>query len=275
VKGAEDVEMRTRFAPAPTGHLHLGHVHNAIHVWEFAQAHNGTVLLRIEDHDRQRARPEFEVSIRKDLEWLGFHPHEEAARQSERDEVYRAVITDLAARGLVFGCDCSRQDIAAVGEDARTELRYRGTCRTRGLGLAEGRGWRVRIEPGIEHFVDGIQGAAVQDPFHQCGDVLVRDRLGNWTYQFAVAVDDYLQNISHVIRGMDLFASTGRQIRLARLAGRAEPASFRHHGLIMRTPTQKLSKSDGDTGVHELRKRGWTAEAVIELARWPVGASQK
>ena len=259
--------MRTRFAPAPTGHLHLGHVHNAIQVWEFARGHGGRVVLRIEDHDRQRARSEFEAAIRNDLEWLGFQPDEEAPRQSERDGVYRGVIADLARQGLVYGCSCSRQDMAATGTGTSGERRYAGTCRARGLGLDDRWGWRVRIEPGVEHFVDGIQGPAAQDPSGQCGDVLVRDRLGNWTYQFAVAVDDYLQDISHVIRGMDLFDSTGRQIRLARLAGRAVPASFRHHGLIMRTPTQKLSKSDGDTGIGELRRRGWTREAVIEAAK--------
>ena len=110
-------------------------------------------------------------------------------------------------------------------------------------------------------------GPASQDPWSQCGNLLIRDRLGNWTYQFAAAIDDYLQDISHVIRGVDLLASTGRQIRLARLAGRETPASFRHHGLVMRTPTQKLSKSDGDTGVRELRRQGWSPGEVIAQAR--------
>jgi glutamyl-tRNA synthetase/glutamyl-Q tRNA(Asp) synthetase len=131
------------------------------------------------------------------------------------------------------------------------------------------------MEPGSESFVDGILGPASQDPSSQCGDLLVRDRLGNWTFQFAVAIDDFLQDISHVIRGVDLFLSTGRQIRLARLVGRETPASFRHHGLIMRTPTQKLSKSSGDTGVRDLRKRGWSADEVIAQARRGVADPRK
>jgi glutamyl-tRNA synthetase/glutamyl-Q tRNA(Asp) synthetase len=266
--------MRTRFAPAPTGHLHLGHVHNAIHVWEFARVQGGRVVLRIEDHDRQRARSEFEATIRRDLEWLGFHPDEEAPRQSERNAIYREVVMDLYRQKLVYGCACSRQDVAAASGETGDEVRYPGTCRDRGIGLEDGRGWRVRMDPGTEPFVDGILGPAAQDPSRQCGDVLVRDRLGNWTYQFAVAVDDYLQDVSHVIRGADLFASTGRQIRLARMAGRVTPAAFRHHGLIMRTPTQKLSKSDGDTGIGDLRRRGWTASDVIELARRAAVTSQ-
>ena len=267
VKGHEHVKLRTRFAPAPTGHLHLGHVHNAIHVWEFAKSRGARVILRIEDHDRQRARSEFEDSIREDLAWLGFEPDEEASRQSERDAEYRAVVAALDRRGLVYGCGCSRQEISAASRGNPDELRYPGTCRDRGLGLDDGRGWRVRMTPGTESFVDGILGAATQDPSSQCGDVLIRDRLGNWTYQFAVAVDDFLQDVTHVIRGVDLLASTGRQIRLARLAGRVTPAVFRHHGLIMRTPTQKLSKSHGDSGIRELRGQGWSAEDVIARAR--------
>jgi glutamyl-tRNA synthetase/glutamyl-Q tRNA(Asp) synthetase len=123
------------------------------------------------------------------------------------------------------------------------------------------------MDPGVERFVDGILGPQEQDPSEQCGDVLIRDRLGNWTYQFVASVDDHVQAIGLVIRGVDLLASTGRQIRLARLLGRTAPAAFRHHPLIMKTADQKLSKSDGDTGVRDLRARGWTPEQVIAAAR--------
>jgi glutamyl-tRNA synthetase/glutamyl-Q tRNA(Asp) synthetase len=123
------------------------------------------------------------------------------------------------------------------------------------------------MDPGVERFVDGMLGPQHQDPSAQCGDVLIRDRLGNWTYQFVAAVDDYRQEIDLVIRGVDLLASTGRQIRLARLLGRQTPAEFRHHPLIMKSADQKLSKSDGDTGVRDLRARGWTADDVRRAAR--------
>lgn len=122
------------------------------------------------------------------------------------------------------------------------------------------------MEPGVERFVDEILGPQEQDPSKQCGDLLVRDRRGNWTYQFAVTVDDHLQRITDVIRGEDLLASTGRQIRLARLLGRGTPPRFWHHQLIMKSPTQKLSKSDHDTGVRDLRALGWTRERVLEKA---------
>jgi glutamyl-tRNA synthetase/glutamyl-Q tRNA(Asp) synthetase len=122
------------------------------------------------------------------------------------------------------------------------------------------------LEPSIERFVDLRLGAQEQRPAEQCGDLLVRDRDGNWTYQFAAAVDDYVQGVTLVIRGTDLLSSTGRQIQLARMLGRTEPAEFLHHRLIMKTPRQKLSKSDRATGIRELRERGWTANRVIAHA---------
>ena len=128
-------------------------------------------------------------------------------------------------------------------------------------------GWRLRIDPGIETFEDARLGPQEQDPSAQCGDLLLRDRAGNWTYQFAATVDDREQGVDLVIRGMDLLPSTGRQIRLARLLGREHMPVFFHHPLIMKSPDQKLSKSDGDTGIRELRARGWSAEQVRRAAR--------
>jgi glutamyl/glutaminyl-tRNA synthetase len=258
----------TRFAPAPTGWLHLGHVLNAEHVW----GSGATVLLRIEDHDRDRCRQEYEAGILDDLDWLGYRPDifptdafragRCEGRQSDRDAVYREAVAALASQGLVYACDCTRKEIEARQDGAASELCYAGHCRDRGLPLDDGYGWRVRIEPGVERFVDELVGPQEQDPSQQCGDVLIRDRLGNWTYQFAVSVDDFRQGIDLVIRGVDLLPSTGRQIRLARLLGRMHPAAFRHHPLIMKTPDQKLSKSDGDTGIRDLRAQGWTPEQV-------------
>lgn len=260
--------MRTRFAPAPTGWLHLGHVLNAEYVWSAGAA----VVLRIEDHDRERCRPEYDAGILEDLDWLGYRADSPLVRQSERDGVYREAVDVLRARDLVYGCTCSRAEIErrsprpAPGAPL-PELRYDGYCRDRGIALTPGAGWRVRIDPGVERFADGLLGPQEQDPSRQCGDVLIRDRLGNWTYQFVAAVDDDRQGIDLVIRGVDLLASTGRQIRIARMLGRPIAAEFRHHRLIMKTADQKLSKSDGDTGVRDLRARGLTPDRVRELAR--------
>src|SRR5215471_19172923 len=289
--------MRTRFAPAPTGWLHLGHVLNAEYVWGHLAAgveprEQCEVLLRIEDHDRERCRPEYEMAILDDLDWLGYRPdifHTDAfragvcdGRQSDRETVYREAVDVLKREGLVYGCDCTRTSIEARsegrgagrkerGRSAKVveiaELRYDGHCRDRGLPLADGYGWRIRMEPGAERFVDQRLGLQTQDPATQCGDVLIRDRLGNWTYQFAVSVDDFRQGIDLVIRGDDLLPSTGRQIRIARLLGRDRPAAFLHHPLIMKSADQKLSKSDGDTGIRDLRAQGATSAHVKTLAR--------
>jgi glutamyl-Q tRNA(Asp) synthetase len=248
----------TRFAPAPTGYLHIGHVLNAIYVWETARRLQGRVMLRIEDHDRQRSRPEYEHALREDLAWLGFSADDES-RQSDRDTIYEDALARLRARGLVYACACTRKEFS--GE------RYPGTCRDKALADEPGLGVRVRIEPGDETFDDLRLGEQRQTPSEQCGDILLRDRLGFWTYQFAATVDDLVQGITHVVRGEDLLASTGRQIRLARLLGRETPPVFLHHPLIMKTPDQKVSKSDGDTGVRDLRAAGWTpAQLMAEAA---------
>ena len=257
--------MITRFAPAPTGHLHIGHVLNALHVWGYAQANGGRVLVRIEDHDGQRSRREFEESILYDLQWLGFVADAPAVRQSERGGIYEQALAGLRDRRLTYACECSRRDITeAVGTGA--ELRYPGTCASKGLTEALGRGVRLKLSRSEERFDDLLQGQQVQVPSEQCGDLLLRDRHGYWTYQFAATVDDLEQQVTHVIRGLDLLPSTGRQIQLARLLGRSHPPTFMHHRLVMKTPDQKVSKSDGDTGIREMRATGMSAEAVVALA---------
>ena len=260
----------TRFAPAPTGHLHLGHVVNALHVWGIARAHNGRVLLRIEDHDGQRSRREYEASILEDLDWLGFTPDEPPVRQSERGEIYERALARLREQGLVYACECSRSDVAQAFRPASAnpdELWYPGTCRDKGLAETPGRGIRVRLPRSEERFDDLRLGPQTQIPADQCGDLLVRDRHGFWTYQFVATVDDMEQGITMAIRGMDLLPSTGRQIQLARMLGRSQPPAFYHHALVMKSPDQKLSKSDRDTGIREMRAAGMTPDAVLEQAR--------
>src|SRR5687767_5764867 len=295
--------MLTRFAPAPTGYLHLGHVANAIHVWGEARACGGRVLLRIEDHDRDRCRPEYETALLEDLDWLGFVPDVYPtsafragrceSRQRDRHAVYQKAAEQLIALGLVYSCACTRKDVERRREttsevvsevwytkrpqrsfSSSAEIPYSGTCRERNLPLdANNVGWRVRLPTDTILFEDRWCGAQTQTPAEQCGDLPIRDRLGNWTYQFVAAVDDHLQGITDVIRGVDLLSSTGRQILLGRLLGRETPAAFAHHPLIMKSPTQKLSKSDGDTGVRDLRAAGWRRERVLEAAIGMMSAS--
>ena len=258
-------EWQTRFAPAPTGWLHLGHAVNAVFVWGLARALGGRVTLRVEDHDRGRSRPEYVAGIFEDLDWLGLAPDAPYARQSERPDVYARAMERI---GNVYACVCSRRDISESTGATNTEVRYPGTCRDRSIPLSETPARRVRIEAGAEPFDDVALGVQTQEPFEQCGDVLIRDRAGNWTYQFAVVADDIDQGVDVVIRGEDLLASTGRQIRLARMLGRARPPVFLHHPLIVRHDGSKLSKSDGATGLRDLRAAGWSAPRVLgEAAR--------
>ncbi len=261
----------TRFAPAPTGFLHLGHIVSALWVWRTARARGGRVLLRIEDHDRQRSRSEYESALVDDLAWLGLQADEPFVRQSDRGAAYTAALALLRARGLVYACGCSRAEIERAGgagepERPGEELRYPGTCSERHLSDAPGRSLRVRLEPTVERFVDLRLGPQEQRPSAQCGDIVVRDREGNWTYQFAATVDDWRQHVTLVVRGEDLLPSTGRQMQLARLLGRRDLPRFLHHPLVMKSAGEKLSKAARDTGVRELRARGWSAEAVIAEA---------
>jgi glutamyl-tRNA synthetase/glutamyl-Q tRNA(Asp) synthetase len=272
----------TRFAPSPTGYLHLGHVANAIWVWGLARALGGRVLLRVEDHDRGRSRAEYERAALDDLEWLGLMPDvglpEELRagaspfRQSDCSEVYEAAVDRLRRSQRVYACDCSRRDIALeAGEVFDQETRYPGRCRERGLAERAGVGVRVVVPDQTEKFADARLGAMSQMPAQQCGDLLLRDRTGNWTYQFSVVVDDLRQAVDLVIRGEDLLSSTGRQILLGRMLGRERPPVFLHHPLIRKENGAKLSKSSGDSGVRELRASGATPEAVLGEAAWRTG----
>ena len=261
---------RTRFAPAPTGFLHLGHVANAIYVWGMARRAGGRVLLRIEDHDRVRSRPAYAAAILEDLEWLDFQPDEGPVRQSDDDGPYRTALERLRGAGLVYGCDCSRT----------TFERWRqqhgglwhgpgcpGECRGRELA---GPVLRVILGGGSERWLDGLVGPCA-DEIASAGDPPIRDRDGQWTYLFAVVVDDRRQDIDLVIRGRDLLASTPSQIRLGELLGRERPAIFTHHPLIRRPGGAKLSKADRDTSVRELRAAGRSAQALIGEAAAAVG----
>jgi len=276
----------SRFAPAPTGLLHLGHVVNALHVWGITRAAGGRVLLRIEDHDSQRSRREYEEAILDDLDWLGFAPDEPSTnefrsgvcrgRQSDRQDVYERARGQLASEGLLFACECTRRELrtamGAEGADGSdSELRYSGRCRDRHLEWTERRAVRVRLAPSVERFADLRHGVQEQRPFEQCGDMLVKDREGNWSYQFAVTVDDMVQGVNLVIRGDDLLSSTGRQIQLARMLGRRELPRFLHHGLIMKSASQKLSKANRETSVSDLRVAGAAAEDVIGRALHAAG----
>ena len=263
--------LRTRFAPSPTGQLHLGHVAAMIYVWGLAGRCDARVDVRIEDHDRQRSRPEFTDYLRADLDWLNFVPKNSGmwSRQGEHDERFRQALDRLREEGLVYACRCSRKD--AVSDLGSGERRYPGTCRS--LRLAEGPGTclRVRVPDDEVRFHDARHGWQTQSPAAQCGDFVIRDRLGQWTYQFAVVVDDLVEEIDWIIRGDDLLGSTGRQLVLARLLGRKTPLCFYHHPLIVNDEGAKLSKRDLAAPIKALRERSMSPDDIIGQAAFRCG----
>ena len=275
----------TRFAPAPTGYLHLGHVANAIYVWGIARAVGGTVLLRVEDHDRGRCRPEYEAALLEEMEWLGFSADRPVLdqlrggaspyRQSDSGAVYEAALAELQDRGLVYACDCTRSTFARWAADHGQPWRgprCPGGCRDRRVPEGARIGLRVALGDGTEAFDDLLAGSHVGQPSAD-GDLLAHDRDGNWTYVFTVVVDDLRHGIDLVIRGRDLVADTPRQIRLGRLLGRVDPPTFLHHPLVIRPDGRKLSKADSDTAIRELRADGMSADEAIGRAAAAVGLS--
>ncbi len=216
------------------------------------------MLLRIEDHDRQRCRTEYDVALFEDLDWLGFRADLGPVCQTDGDAVaaYEAACAALRAAGLVYGCDCTRSTFSArpwFGSGCP------GGCRNRGL---EGPVLRVALGEGVETWTDILLGTSSAD-VAPSGDLPIRDRHGNWTYGFCVVVDDLRHGIDLVIRGEDLFEATGAQIRLGQILGRAAPPTFLHHPLVRRPDGRKLSKSAGDTAIRELRAAGRSPADVI------------
>jgi glutamyl/glutaminyl-tRNA synthetase len=267
--------QRTRFAPAPTGRLHLGHLANAIYVWGLARRARGRVLLRIEDHDRQRCRPEYGSALLDDLDSLGISADEPSTdelragpspfRQSDNGEVYAAAVDRLAAVTDVYACDCSRSTFAAWAEThgrAWIGPGCPGACRTLGLADGPGIGLRVALGEGDEAWVDVLMGPHA-GPVVGEGDLLVRDRNGNWTYALCVVVDDMRHDIDLVVRGEDLLEATPAQVRLGQLLGRTTPAAFAHHPLIRRPDGTKLSKADGATSLRALVDAGRSSASLL------------
>lgn len=265
----------TRFAPAPTGFLHLGHALNAIFVFGIARAIGANIILRFEDHDTRRSRRKYEYSIRKDLEWLGFTGDEVYwFRQSERNSYYEEIAERLRHENLVYNCDCSRRQITerTGGTKPGAELRYDGHCRViREKELEENLGLRVILPESNISFVDLSLGERWGAPFSESGDLLIRDRHGNWTYNFAVSVDDYLQQVDLVIRGLDILHATPRQILLSSMFGRENPPSYIHHPLLYESDGTKLSKRDGAYSIAAMRSDGLTPGEILGKAMHMAG----
>ena len=267
--------MRTRFAPSPTGRLHLGHAFSALTAFDRAMAAGGECLLRIEDIDGSRCRPEFEAAILDDLRWLGLHWPEPAMRQSERLDSYHAALGDLAARRLAYPCTCTRADIAAATSAPQEGVPgapvYPGTCRGR-TDRPEGAAWRLDTGRAIAAlggaaavgdlgWVETGTGAPVRQRVSPAallaedGDIVLARRDIGTSYHLAVVLDDAAQGVTEVVRGMDLAGSVPIHRLLQELLDLPVP-DWHHHRLIRDASGRRLAKRSDAAALCLLREAG-------------------
>jgi glutamyl-tRNA synthetase len=264
-----------RYAPTPSGRLHLGNARTALLAWLWARALGGRFVLRVEDLDPQRSRAEHEREQLEDLRWLGLDwdegpdvggPHG-PYRQSERGGIYEEAL----ARLEVFECTCSRRELreATFAPHGREPV-YPGTCREGPAHPERPRAVRWRVPAGIVGFDDAIQGEQREDVAVEAGEFVLRRSDGAWAYQLAVVVDDAAMGVTHVLRGADLLHSTARQVLLQRTLGLATP-QYAHAPLVLGADGEKLGKRHGARELAELRLGGVDPQRVVAALARSVG----
>ena len=266
---------RGRFAPSPTGELHLGNVRTALLAWLWARSSGGELALRIEDIDTPRVRTGMAEQQMDELRWLGLDWDGAPIFQSERTRLYEEALRQLALSGHVYECYCSRAEIAAVASAPQGDEgpRYPGTCRDLDAAQRAVRreqrapALRLRVPPGEITFEDGIMGEQSFETQALVGDFVLRRADGIFAYQLAVVVDDGLMGITQVLRGADLLASTARQILLHRMLGQ-RPPRWAHAPLVVAPGGRRLAKRDRAVSLSHLRAAGADPRRVIaHLAR--------
>lgn len=276
-----EAPYRTRFAPSPTGLLHLGHAYSALVAAHRARVHGGALLLRIEDIDQPRCRLEYEAAIQDDLHWLGLDWPKPVMRQSERMPAYRAALEQLAEAELIYPCACTRAEIRAALSapqegDGRAPETYPGTCRKRPLHEAGPEdALRLNMEaalarvPDLRSFTETgpLQGG--EHPIipaallREHGDVVLARRDIGTSYHIAVVVDDAAQGITEVVRGADLFEATALHCLLQALLGLPRP-TYHHHRLIRDAAGRRLAKRDDARALQALRTEGLTPQDITD-----------
>lgn len=258
--------IRTRFAPSPTGMLHIGGVRTALFSWLYAKRHGGVFVLRIEDTDRERSTEEATQVILDGMEWLGLHADEGPYYQSRRMDRYKQVLEDFLARGHAYRCYCTKEELEAMRArqlEAKQKPRYDGTCRNRTEP-------RAGVDPVIR-FKNPLEGSViVEDEIHgnvrfdnaELDDLIIARSDGSPTYNFCVVVDDMDMNITHVIRGDDHLNNTPRQINMLLALG-ATPPKYAHVPMILGADGAKLSKRHGAVSVLQYRDEGYLPEALL------------
>lgn len=265
-----------RYAPTPSGALHLGNARTALLAWLQARAVDGRVLLRIDDLDRGRSRPEHEHSIRSDLDWLGLVFDGEQQRPSARSATYEAALTRLIDRDLVYPCFCTRAEVrAAASAPHGADPRYPGTCADLPAAAAAGRpvrAYRFRVPTSPVVLDDLVHGRVVEDVAATSGDFVVAGPAGA-AYQLACAIDDADDGITHVLRGDDLLASAARQVLVQRALGLRSPV-YAHVPLMRDESGARLAKRDGVAGLAAARRAGRTPADVVGALAASVGLAR-
>lgn len=255
--------------------MHRGHLLSALCVAAAAREFGCKIHLRIEDHDLSRTRKEYVESIREDLVRFGFKFDSESV-QSERGKVYEKFFDALKTRGLLYRCACSRRELAAENPlNEFGEVVYRGKCFFRKPAADLPASFRLRVPNETIAWEDLRLGKFSETPAAQCGDFVLKDRLGLWTYQFAVTVDDFDEGMDLVVRGEDLLGSTARQILLSKLLGRREPPKFLHHNLLYASTGKKLSKRERDRSLRAELESGMGVETLLGAVCHEAGALAK
>lgn len=278
--------VRGRFAPTPSGRMHLGNVFSALMAWLSVRAAGGSLVLRIEDLDPRAQDRKVADALMRDLEWLGLTWDEGPYWQSERGELYAKALDTLAERGLTYPCFCTRSELHAATAPHASDgtYVYAGTCR--GL-CAEEVARRSALRPpatrlrvpdasdpaGTISFCDLAYGPQREVLAQECGDFLVRRSDGVIAYQLAVVVDDALMGVTEVVRGHDLLGSSARQIYLARLLGYPEPR-YGHVPLLVAPDGRRLSKREHDLDLGALRARGVSAQKILGTLAAAVGLAE-
>jgi glutamyl-tRNA synthetase len=267
---------RTRLAPSPTGALHLGNARTFLVNWALARQRGWEIVLRVEDLDGPRVKPEAAAEAIDILAWLGLDWDEGPSYQRHDLAPYQAALERLAAQGDVYPCRCTRREIEAASLAAphgdEHELRYPGTCRpAERIAFAPaalqdaGSAWRLRVPDGVTTFDDAFAGRHEHDIQQATGDFLVATKEGLPSYQLAVVVDDARQHVDHIVRGDDLLASTHRQRLLQQRLGLKPPSEYFHLPLVVGPDGRRLAKRHGDSRISHYRAQGVGAERIIGL----------
>ena len=265
-----------RFAPTPSGRMHLGNVFAALIAWLSVRSRGGEMVLRMEDLDTQRTSGEFAEILRSDLQWLGLDWDVETAPQSQRSAVYDRYFEKLMDEGLLYPCYCTRSQLHSVNAPHLSDgtYVYPGTCRNLNNPPAGRKpAWRVVVPDKVWSFTDLVQGDYALNLATDCGDMVVRRADSVYVYQLAVTVDDGEAGVTEVVRGMDLLSSAPRQMYLQELFGFSHP-QYGHVPMLLAPDGRRLSKRDKDLDLGELRKR-LTPEQLIGNLAYAAGLTEK